>query len=126
MGYPRFVLFGRASAGWLRPEKEEVPDWNDELFTGYSHDEYWEINECQFEENQLPKYRKCRWFSFYFTGVASTSGVTFASHYNFHTSSEPTREQMELANKIGHLTSVPAIDIVVGGLCAKCTARDVR
>ena len=84
------------------------------------------MDEHQLEENQLPKDRKCKWFSFYFTGVASTSGVTFASQCNFHTSSEPTREQMMLANRIGRLAAVPAMDIVVGGLGAKCTARDVQ
>ena len=129
MGYPRFILFGNASDGYFKPdqmEEDDVPGWHDELFTACSYEEYWKMSPAERERNGLPIKRECKRFGFRLSGIASTSGITLTSHCNSHTSSEPTYDQMKHANKIGHLTPVPAIDIVVVGLGAKCTDRDVQ
>lgn len=126
MGYPRFILIGQSSTEWFRPEFDEVPDWNDSFFTGHSYKDYWAMNRRQSEENRLPAYQHCHWFSFHLAGVASTSGVTLSSQCNFHTSSEPTLDQLKLSNKIGHISTAPAMDIVGSGLGANFTDRDVQ
>ena len=126
MGYPRFILLGTCSTEWFKPDSDQDRDWFDHLFTGLSSKEYWGMNAQQLSEHGLPMEPICRWFGFRFTGVASTSGVMLSSHCNYYTSSEPTQEQLEFANKIGHITKTNPLLIVESGLGGNKTERDVQ